>query len=286
MNTENKQDKKNITWLITGCSTGLGRHLALEVLKSGYSAVVTSRNVKDVHDITAAYPETSLALSLDISDKSQIKEVISQAEARFNTIDVLINNAGYGFRGAVEEASEEEIRKIFDTNFFGTVSMIQAVLPGMRKQKSGTIMSVSSIGGRFAAPGSGFYSATKFAIEGMSDALRKELAPLGIRVIVIEPGAFRTDFAGRSLTQSKNVIADYESTAGQRRKEKDTSNGKQMGDPTKAANVLIKIYEGDEVPFRLLLGNDAIDLTSKELDAQYKELEDWKKVSITTDFAE
>jgi NAD(P)-dependent dehydrogenase (short-subunit alcohol dehydrogenase family) len=279
-----KINKKNITWLITGCSTGLGRALAQEVLKSGYNAVITSRKVIDIEDITAAYPEAALALALDISDQAQVDHVIAKATARFGKIDVLINNAGYGFRGAVEEASSEEIRKIFDTNFFGTVRMIQAVLPGMRAQRSGMIMSVSSIGGRFAAAGSAFYSATKFAIEGMSDALRKELLPLGIRVMVIEPGAFRTDFAGRSLTQSATVIADYDATAGQRRKEKDTTDGKQPGDPAKAAKVLIETYGKSEAPFRLLLGSDAIQLTRSELGAQYKELEEWEKVSITTDF--
>jgi len=277
-------NRKNITWLITGCSTGLGRFLAKEVLSDGYNAIVTSRNVEDIRDIAEAYPETALALSLDISNQAQIKNAIEAAEARFGKIDVLINNAGYGFRGAVEEASKEEIRKIFDTNFFGTVEMIQAVLPGMRKRKSGMIMSVSSIGGRFAAPGSGFYSATKFAIEGMSDALRKELTPLGIRVMLIEPGAFRTDFAGRSLTQSETVISDYASTAGERRKEKDTTNGKQQGDPKKAAQAIIKAFEESQGPFRLLLGSDAIQLTRSELNAQIKELEDWKNISISTDF--
>jgi NAD(P)-dependent dehydrogenase (short-subunit alcohol dehydrogenase family) len=276
--------KKNTTWLITGCSSGLGRSFAEQVLKSGYSAVVTSRNVKDVQDIANAFPETALALSLDVSDRNQIAEVIKQAEKRFGKIDVLINNAGYGFRGAVEEASEEEMRRIFDTNFFGTVNVIQAVLPGMRKHKSGTIMNLSSIGGRFGPVGSGYYSATKFAIEGMSDALRKEVGPLGIRVIVVEPGAFRTDFGGRSLTTSKKVIEDYQPTVGPRRTE--PSDGKQPGDPKKAAQVLINIYEGTEVPFRLLLGSDAIKIIRAELDTQLEELEAWEKVSTTTNFSE
>ncbi len=281
---ENKINKKNITWLITGCSTGLGRSIAQEVLKSGYNVVVTSRNVKDIQDIGDAYPDTAIALSLDVSDRAQIAGVIEQAEKRFGKIDVLINNAGYGFRGAVEEASEEEMRKIFDTNFFGTVNMIQAVLPGMRKHKSGTIMNLSSIGGRFGPVDSGYYSATKFAIEGLSDALRKEVGPLRIRVTVVEPGAFRTDFGGRSLNTSKKVIEDYQPTVGPRRTE--PGNGKQPGEPKKAAQALINVFEGKEIPFRLLLGSDAIKIISDELDAQYKELEDWKKVSLTTDFAE
>jgi NADP-dependent 3-hydroxy acid dehydrogenase YdfG len=166
------------------------------------------------------------------------------------------------------------------------IHMIQAVLPGMRSRKSGTIMNLSSIGGRFAAPGSGYYSATKFAVEGMSDALRKEVGPLSIKVILIEPGAFRTDFAGRSLTQSKEVIADYERTAGQRRKEKDTSSGTQPGNPAKAAKVIIQVQEGEDVPFRLLLGSDAIKTTRAELENQIKEIDAWEAISITTDFTE
>jgi NAD(P)-dependent dehydrogenase (short-subunit alcohol dehydrogenase family) len=284
MTKENKANKSDVTWLITGCSTGLGRHLAKEVLRSGYNAVVTARKLEDVLDITADYPDTSVPLALDIANKTQVEQVIKQAEQRFGQIHVLINNAGYGFRGAVEEADDEEMRKIFDTNFFGTVNMIQGVLPGMRAHQTGTIMSVSSIGGRFAAAGSGYYSATKFAIEGMSDALRKELKPLGIRVVVIEPGAFRTDFAGRSLTQSKQVIADYTDTAGQRRKEKDQTNGKQQGDPVKAAAAIIQVYENNEVPFRLLLGSDAIKLVQEELELQAKEIKQWQHISMNTDF--
>lgn len=284
MENGNKVTPKNITWLITGCSTGLGRSIAEEVLKNGYNVIVTSRNVQDVQDIADAYTNTALALSLDVSNKNQIADVIEQGEKRFNKIDVLINNAGYGFRDAIEEATEEEMRKIFDTNFFGTVNMIQAVLPGMRKHKSGTIMNLSSIGGRFGPVGSGYYSATKFAMEGMSDALRKEVGPLGIRVIVIEPGSFRTDFAGRSLNKSKQTISDYEPTVGPRRTE--PSDGKQPGDPIKAAKVLITTYESSKAPFRLLLGSDAIKIIRDELDAQYKELETWERVSITTDFSE
>jgi NAD(P)-dependent dehydrogenase (short-subunit alcohol dehydrogenase family) len=276
--------KKNITWLITGCSSGLGRNLAQEVLKNGYNVIVTSRNVGDVQDIANAYPETAVALSLNITDKNQINKVIEQSQTSFGGIDVLINNAGYGFRAAVEEASEDEMRKIFDTNFFGTINMIQAVLPGMRKQRSGMIMNFSSIAGRFGPVGSGYYSATKFAIEGMSDSLRKEIEPLGIQVLLVEPGAFRTDFGGRSLNKSEKIILDYEQTVGPRRTE--PSDGKQPGDPKKAAQVLIKMYESIEVPFRLLLGSDAIKIIRNELDTQFKELEKWEAISMTTDFSE
>jgi NADP-dependent 3-hydroxy acid dehydrogenase YdfG len=272
------------TWLITGCSTGLGRALAIEVLRSGYNTVVTARNSKDIQDIVENYPETALGLALDVTDKNQIKNAVKKALERFETIDILVNNAGYGYRSAVEEANEDDINALFDTNFFGTVRMIKAVLPTMRKQKSGLIFNVSSIAGRFSNPGSGYYSATKYAVEGMSDALSKELTPLGIKVVVIEPGAFRTDFAGRSLTGTQTEIQDYIETAGKRRKENDHTHGTQPGDPHKAAQTTIKIAESDTVPFRLLLGSDAIQVIRPELESQLKELDNWKKISLSTDY--
>jgi NADP-dependent 3-hydroxy acid dehydrogenase YdfG len=275
---------QNKTWLITGCSSGLGHALAKEVLTQGYNAVVTARKIEDVQQLAKDYPETALAASLDITDLDQIATVIKQAEEKFGSVDVLINNAGYGYRAAVEEGEDKEVRKLLDTIFFGTVYMIQAVLPGMRSSRSGTIMNVSSIGGRYAAPGSGYYSAAKFAVEGMSDALRKELAPLGIKVTVIEPGAFRTEFAGRSLKGSEIEIDDYKDTVGPRRKQHDKTSGTQQGDPQKAAQAIIKIEEGDKVPFRLLLGSDAIDGIRKELSSQQQELEDWLEVSSSTDY--
>ena len=213
-----------------------------------------------------------------------ITNAVKQAEQKFGGIDVLLNNAGYGFRGAVEEANEQEMHNLFDTNFFGTVHMIQAVLPVMREQRSGTIFNVSSIAGRFSNPASGYYSATKYAIEGMSDALLKEVSPLGIKVIVVEPGAFRTDFAGRSLTGAKKEISDYDETAGKRRKENDETHGTQPGDPKKAAQAIIKIEKEKQPPFRFLMGSDAIEIIQKELKQQMKELEDWKEISLTTDF--
>lgn len=274
----------NKTWLITGCSSGLGRAFAKEVLAYGYNAVVTSRNPKDIQDIVTDYPETALGLALDVTDKDQITNAVKQAKQKFGGIDVLLNNAGYGFRGAVEEANEQEMHNLFDTNFFGTVHMIQAVLPVMREQRSGTIFNVSSIAGRFSNPASGYYSATKYAIEGMSDALLKEVSPLGIKVIVVEPGAFRTDFAGRSLTGAKKEISDYDETAGKRRKENDETHGTQPGDPKKAAQAIIKIEKEKQPPFRFLMGSDAIEIIQKELKQQMKELEDWKEISLTTDY--
>jgi len=199
-------------------------------------------------------------------------------------VDVLVNNAGYGYRAAVEEGDEKEVADLFATNFFGTVSMIKAVLPSMRARRNGTILNVSSIAGRLAAPGSGYYSATKFAVEGMSDALRKEVAILGIRVAILEPGAFRTDFAGRSLHQARANIADYASTAGPRRKENDKTHGTQPGDPERAAQAIIKLVAASTVPARLLLGSDAVKIVGGELDTQRQEIDAWKDVSISTDF--
>ncbi|NDL62023.1 oxidoreductase [Acerihabitans arboris] len=272
------------TWLITGCSTGLGRYLAQAVLERGWNAVVTARDPVKVQDIVTSYPDTALAVALDVTDSTQIAEVVRQAEARFGAVDVLVNNAGHGYRAAVEEGDEADVDELFATNFFGPVKMIKAILRGMRSRRNGIIVNVSSIAGRGAEPGSGYYAATKFALEGMSDALRKEIAPLGIKVVVVEPGAFRTDFAGRSLQQSKNVITDYANTAGLRRKEKDESHGKQPGDSARGAQVIIKAVEAADAPFRLLLGSDAVKYVRSQLETQLTEVNAWEKISVTTDF--
>jgi NAD(P)-dependent dehydrogenase (short-subunit alcohol dehydrogenase family) len=213
------------TWLITGCSTGLGRHLAEAVLGRGYNAIVTARDAAKVQDLVDTYPDTALALALDVTEDTQVANAVQQAEGRFGSVDVLVNNAGYGYRAAVEEGEVPEVAKLFDTNFFGPVAMIKAVLPGMRARRDGAIVNISSIGARISPPGSGYYSATKAALEAMSASLRRELEPLGITVTVVEPGGFRTDFAGRSLQQSRDAIADYADSAGRRRKEHDTAHG-------------------------------------------------------------
>ncbi|MBY3217658.1 SDR family NAD(P)-dependent oxidoreductase [Rhizobium laguerreae] len=272
------------TWLITGCSTGLGRSLAEAVLKAGHNAVVTARDAGTVQDIVSQFADTAVAAALDVTDEEQIEKTVAAAQERFGTVDVLVNNAGYGYRAAVEEGDEREVDALFATNFFGTVSMIKSVLPDMRARRSGTILNISSIAGRLAAPGSGYYSASKFAVEGMSDALRKEVAPLGIRVTIVEPGAFRTDFAGRSLQQARAKIADYADTAGPRRKENDRTHGTQPGDPTRAAVALIDLVGSAELPARLLLGSDAVKIVGNEVDGQRREIEAWKELSISSDF--
>jgi NAD(P)-dependent dehydrogenase (short-subunit alcohol dehydrogenase family) len=270
------------TWLITGCSTGLGRALAQTVLAHGHNAVVTARNVKAVRDIAADFPDTALALPLDVTDKEQISTAVQQAQARFGGIDVLVNNAGYGYRAAVEEADDADVRQLFDTNLFGAVDMIKAVLPDMRAKRSGAILNISSIGARISPAGSGYYSATKAALEGLSGSLHKELQPLGISVTAIEPGAFRTDFAGRSLTQSSTAIPDYAETAGRRRKENDTVHGTQPGDPVKAAEAIIAVVESPNPPSLLVLGQDAFGAFAAVADAQRAELDQWRELSLST----
>ena len=198
---------------------------------------------------------------------------------------MLVNNAGYGYRAAVEEAPDSDVRDLFDTNFFGAVAMIKAVLPGMRSRRSGTIATVSSIGARRTPPGSGYYAASKAALEGMSGSLRKELEPLGIRAMIVEPGAFRTDFSGRSLQQAAEPIADYAETAGQRRKERDRTHGTQQGDPAKAALAIIAAVEAPAPPAILLLGSDAFDTYRDVLDAQRAEADAWETTSRSTDFS-
>lgn len=274
------------TWLITGCSTGLGRALAQTVLAHGHNAVVTARNVNAVKDIAADFPDTALALPLDVTDKEQISSAVRQAQAQFGGIDVLVNNAGYGYRAAVEEADDADIRQLFDTNVFGAVDMIKAVLPDMRARRTGAILNISSIGARISPAGSGYYSATKAALEGLSGSLHKELQPLGISVTAIEPGAFRTDFAGRSLTQSATAIPDYAETAGKRRKEHDTVHGTQPGDPGKAAKAIIAVVESPNPPALLVLGQDAYGAFAAVADAQRAELDQWRELSLSTGIEE
>lgn len=271
------------TWLITGSSTGLGRALAEAVLERGENAVVTARDVSKVEDLAKRYPDTALALSLDVTDQGQIERAVREAEARFGGVDVLVNNAGYGYRAAVEEAADEDVRQLFATNFFGAVTLIQKVLPGMRARRSGAIVNISSIGAQMTHPGSAHYSASKAALEGMSGSLRREVAPLGITVMAVEPGGFRTDFAGRSLKGSTTVIDDYAETVGPRRKENDKTDGTQPGDPKKLAQALITVLDSGRAPKLLVLGSDAVRDFEGVLDAQRAAVDEWRAVSTDTD---
>ena len=272
------------TWLITGCSTGLGRALALAVLARGDNVVVTARDVAKVADIADPYPDSALPLALDVTDSDSVNTAVAAAQARFGAIDVLVNNAGYGYRSAVEEGDDGQVRDLFDTHVFGIVTTIKAVLPGMRARRSGTIVNLSSIGARACPEGSGYYAAAKAAVEALTLSLRKELAPLGIVATVVAPGGFRTDFAGRSLTQSPNPIADYAETAGKRRKENDTAHGTQPGDPEKAAAALIEVVESGTAPYLLLLGSDCVDGFRASQKLLHDEVDRFETVSRSTDF--
>jgi NAD(P)-dependent dehydrogenase (short-subunit alcohol dehydrogenase family) len=276
-------DTDTPVWFITGCSTGFGRELAKLVLSRGWRAVVTARDAGKVADLVEGHNDRALALALDVDDRKQVDDAVQQAEARFGAVDVLVNNAGYGYRAAVEEGDPDDVRRLFDTNFFGAVALIKAVLPGMRERRRGAIVNVSSIGARISPPGSGYYAAVKAALEGMTASLRKEVGPLGITAMAVEPGGFRTDFAGRSLTQAATPIADYADTAGKRRKENDTADGTQPGDPAKAAQAIITAVRAAEPPALLLLGNDALSAYGAVLDAQRAEMEQWRELSAGTD---
>ena len=271
------------TWLITGCSSGLGRALAEAVIAAGHNAVVTAREAGKVADLGEAKTDRVLALPLDVTDPQQVTDAVRRAEEKFGGIDALVNNAGYGYRAAVEEGDEPDIRLLFETQFFGPVAMIKSALPGMRARRAGAIVNISTIGVQIMPAGSGYYAASKAALEAISGALHSELKPLGISVTVVEPGAFRTDFAGRSLTQSSTVIDDYADTAGKRRKEHDTAHGTQPGDPAKAAKAIIAAVESDEPPAFLLLGTDALNTFRRLAAARLDTTERWEHLTTSTD---
>lgn len=273
------------TWLITGCSTGLGRDLAQAVLAHGHQAVVTARDAARVQDLVDAHPETALAVALDVTDGAQVADAVRVAEERFGGVDVLVNNAGYGYRAALEEGEEDAVAQLFATNFFGAVAMTKAVLPGMRARRSGAVVNISSIGAQICPPGSGYYAASKAALEALSASLAKEVGPLDISVTVVEPGSFRTDFAGRSLQQAREPIADYAETAGRRRKEHDRVHGTQPGDPAKAAEAVIAAVESAEPPSLLVLGGDALNSYRRTLDSRRQVLDAWEATSLSTDFS-
>jgi NADP-dependent 3-hydroxy acid dehydrogenase YdfG len=273
-------------WFITGASTGFGRLLAEEVLKAGGKVIATARNLDKVKDLEDKYPQTAKALALDVSDAGQVDSAVTQAFAQFGQVDVLVNNAGYGVAGAIEEVSEAEFMPMFETNVFGLLRVTRAFLPHLRKQRSGHILNLSSIGGLVASPGIGFYNTTKFAVEGLSEALAGELAPLGIRVTIIEPGPFRTDFLGRSGVVAKTRIADYDSTAGNMRKYFAENNGKQRGDPLRAVHAMMQVVESPEPPLRLLLGASALERSRNKLSNSEREIAAWEKVTLGADFPE
>ncbi|MET0572261.1 MAG: oxidoreductase [Pedobacter agri] len=273
-------------WFITGCSTGFGRELAKLVLSKGWKAIVTARKIDQVQDIINGFEETALAVSLDVTDKNNVSGAVDAALERFGRIDVLVNNAGYGYFSSVEEGEEDKIRDQFETNFFGLVNVMQAVLPGMRAQHSGHIINFSSIGGLRAFTSTGYYHATKFAVEGLSESLSQEVAPLGIKVIIVEPGPFRTDWAGRSTTRTPVAISDYEQTVGERMKASQNSSGQQQGDPVRGAEAIIKAVESGEDNLRLLLGEPAYKMALEKLEISKNSYQAWKALTLSADFPE
>ena len=237
-------------WFITGCSKGFGKELAKLVLARGWRVVATARNPEQLKGIFATPQERAVVLQLDVTDQAQIAQAVEQAERKFGRIDVLVNNAGYGYLAAVEEGEDEQVRAMFETNFFGAVALTNAVLPGMRRRRSGRIVNVSSIGGLVSFGATGYYHATKYALEGLSESLAIELAPLGIKVMIVAPGPFRTEWAGQSLLESKSRIGDYDATAGKRRMQTHERNGKQEGDPVRGAEAIIAAVSSENPPLR------------------------------------
>jgi NAD(P)-dependent dehydrogenase (short-subunit alcohol dehydrogenase family) len=274
----------NKVWFITGCSTGFGRYLAIEALAKGYKVVVAARNPNDVQDIVVNYANTSLVVKLDVTVADQINSSVKEAIEKFGTIDVLVNNAGIGYFGAIEESEEAEVRRMFEINVFGLAHMTQAVLPFMRKQRSGHILNIASIGGLRSFPGVGFYNATKYAVDGLSESLSKEVSPLGIKVTIVAPSGFRTDWAGRSANDSKIVIEDYATTAGKNKGDIRGYSGNQPGDPVRAAKAMIQVVETENPPLRLLLGAAALKGARIKLEELKNDFDTWAAVTEGADF--
>ncbi len=271
-------------WFITGCSTGFGRELAKLVLDRGWRAIVTARDKAKVEDLASGTKGEALPLSLDVTEPSQIKDAVAAAKRAFGRIDVLVNNAGYGYQASAEEGDDREIRAMFDANVFGLFQMTQAVLPIMRQQRDGRILNITSVAGRMGFPSSGFYAASKHAVEGWADALGKEVEPLGIKVTNIEPGPFRTDWAGRSLKQTPTRIKDYEETVGARLKGTSDVSGQQAGDPVKAGRLMIEIATMDKPPRQVVLGRWAVDAVGEDARARLAEHDAWAARGAATDF--
>ncbi|WP_017315895.1 oxidoreductase [Mastigocladopsis repens] len=271
-------------WLITGSSTGFGRALAEAVLKHGDSLVATARKPEQLNELVNQYPETAKAVRLNVTNQTEVQAAVDTAIQAFGRIDVLVNNAGYGLIGALEEVSDEQIRRNFETNLFGAINMIRTVLPVMRQQKSGHIVNMSAIAGFSNELGFSIYGGAKFALEGVSEALYGEVAPLGIKVTIVEPGPFRTDFIGRSLDRAEHSMDEYQETVGKFLQFLDKINGSQPGDPDKAAQALIQVVNSDNPPLRLVLGKYAYSKFRKKIESLTAELDAWEQLAASTDF--
>ena len=271
-------------WFITGCSTGFGRDLAKLVIDRGWRAVVTARDAARVADLANGAKERVLALALDVTNAAQIQAAVAAARENFGRIDVLVNNAGYGYQSSVEEGEDSEIRAQFEANVFGLFALTRAVLPIMRGQRRGHILNITSVAGLIGFPSSGYYAASKHAVEGWSDALRAEVQPLGIAVTCIEPGPFRTDWAGRSLRQTSNRIVDYTETAGKRMAATKGYSGEQPGDPVRAGEAMIALTQNPNPPRHLVLGAFGYNAVVDSLRRRLEEIESQRETSLAADF--
>ncbi|MCP3705541.1 oxidoreductase [Paraburkholderia sp. CNPSo 3274] len=279
-------DAPNATpvWFVSGCSTGFGRELARAVLARGWRCVATARNKASLDDLAPEAGDRLLPVSLDVTDAAQIDAAVAAAQKQFGAIDVLVNNAGYGYQSSIEEGEEREIRAQFDANAFGLFALTRAVLPGMRARRKGHVINITSVAGLAGFPGSGYYAASKHAVEGFSDSLLAEVGPLGIKVTCVEPGPFRTDWAGRSLVQTASRIDDYAETAGARMQRTAQGSGHQPGDPVRAAQAMIRITETEKPPRHLVLGAFGVDAVANRLRAALADIEAWRELSLGTDY--
>ena len=271
-------------WLITGCSTGIGREIARAALEAGHSVAVTARNVDAIADFVDQFGDRALALPLDVTDRDQITAAVGEVEKAFGGIDVLVNNAGYGYMAAVEEGEDAEVRKLFDTNYFGVVDTLKTVLPGMRARRSGHIINISSMTGLVANPPNAYYSSTKFALEALTEALAKEVGPLGIKVTAIEPGAFRTDWAARSMQESSTPISDYDDNVGARKTLIKQFADHLPGDPRKVAEAVLLVAGLDEPPLRLLLGRDVLAAVREKIADLTASINHWESITKNVNF--
>lgn len=270
-------------WLITGCSTGFGREIARAALQAGHSVVVTARRAEAVQDLAEQFGDQALPVALDVTDADQVAAAVASADKAFGGIDVLVNNAGHGYLSAVEEGEDAEVRKLFDVNYFGAVDMIKAVLPAMRTRGSGHIINISSMTGLVANPPNAYYSSTKFALEAVTEALAAEVRPLGIKVTAIEPGAFRTDWATRSMKESEAPITDYADVAARKDLIKQFADH-LPGDPRKVAEAVLMVTALDEPPLRLLLGRDVLKAMRDKIAALSASIDEWEAVTKDVNF--
>ncbi len=272
------------TWIITGCSTGIGRAIAEHVLSIGDAVAVTARDPAKVLNIAAAFPDRAIALPLDVTATSSIDKAVAATIDRFGKIDILVNNAGYGYVASIEEGDEAEVKAMFETNFFGALRMMKAVLPGMRKRRSGRIIQISSLAGRIANPATGYYSSSKFALEAVSEALAREVSGLNIKVCSIAPGMFRSDFSGRSLKMGDSGTSDYEDSVGARMKLVKSADGKQQGDPRKLAELVVSVADMPNPPPQILAGPDAYAAVEARMAAVRQAMIEQRELSCGTNF--